>query len=82
MALIEYNQIKTTFENPEGTMTGEAGVRDDIIPGDLGFDPLGLKPSDPEGFATMQTKELNNGRLAVSVANILELPDPVLGWPY
>jgi hypothetical protein len=24
-----------------------------------------LKPSDPEEFATMQTKELQNGRLAM-----------------
>lgn len=31
----------------------------------VGFDPLGLKPSDPEEFATMQTKELQNGRLAM-----------------
>ena len=30
--------------------------------GDCGFDPLGLKPTDPKEFAEMQTKELNNGR--------------------
>ena len=33
--------------------------------GDLGFDPLGLKPAGAEGFKSMQTKELNNGRLAM-----------------
>lgn len=33
--------------------------------GDLGFDPLGLKPTDPEEFEIMQTKELQNGRLAM-----------------
>lgn len=27
------------------------------------FDPLGLKPTDPEELKVMQTKELNNGRL-------------------
>jgi len=33
-----------------------------------GFDPLGLKPSDPVAFEKMQTKELNNGRLAMLAA--------------
>lgn len=31
----------------------------------LGFDPLGLKPADGKEFATMQTKELQHGRLAM-----------------
>jgi len=37
-------------------------------PGDVGFDPLGLKPSDPAEFREMQTKEINNGRLAMIAA--------------
>jgi hypothetical protein len=35
------------------------------VPGDLGFDPLGLKPKDAKAFKEMQTKEFNNGRLAM-----------------
>jgi len=38
------------------------------VPGDLGFDPLGLKPTDPDELVAMQTKELQNGRLAMIAA--------------
>jgi hypothetical protein len=40
-------------------------LRENYYPGDIGFDPLGLKPTSAKDFATMQTKELNNGRLAM-----------------
>jgi len=40
-------------------------MREDRVSGDLGFDPLNLKPKDPKGFKEMQTKEINNGRLAM-----------------
>ena len=40
-------------------------LRDNYYPGDLGFDPLGLKPKDAKAFANMQTRELQNGRLAM-----------------
>ena len=42
-----------------------ARLLDQYYPGDIGFDPLGLKPKDAQGFSTRQTKELNNGRLAM-----------------
>lgn len=55
-----------SFNSPAG---GEPwSIRSDHIPGDLGFDPLNLKPTDPAEFKTMQTKELNNGRLAMLAA--------------
>merc|ERR1711998_453199 len=62
-----------TFETPAlfsglGTKPGDTwSIRSDHEPGDLGFDPLGLKPTDPE-LKEMQTKELNNGRLAMIAA--------------
>jgi hypothetical protein len=40
----------------------------DYYPGDIGFDPLGLKPEDPEELNLMITKELQNGRLAMLAA--------------
>lgn len=43
-------------------------LNDKYYPGDIGFDPLGLKPTDPMEFAQMQTKELQNGRLAMIAA--------------
>ena len=43
-------------------------LNDDYYPGDVGFDPLGLKPTDPAEFDIMVTKELQNGRLAMLAA--------------
>jgi len=55
-----------TFQDPSKGETW--AMKTDHVPGDLGFDPLGLKPKDPKEFTKMQTKELNNGRLAMIAA--------------
>ena len=59
-----------SFNSPFG---GEPwSIRSDYESGDLGFDPLGLKPESAEEFKEMQTKELNNGRLAmVAIAGMI-----------
>lgn len=43
-------------------------LREKYYPGDIGFDPLGLKPTGADDFANMQAKELSNGRLAMIAA--------------
>ena len=43
-------------------------LRENYYPGDIRFDPLGLKPKGAVEFDNMQTKELNNGRLAMIAA--------------
>merc|ERR1719263_2412011 len=52
-----------SFEEPGGKLgSGESwAMKTDRQPGDLGFDPPGLKPTDPTEFKEMQTKEINNG---------------------
>jgi len=59
-----------TFEEPDSTNDKFWAIKPDPDrqPGDFGFDPLGLKPRDPKEFKEMQTKELNNGRLAMIAA--------------
>lgn len=71
MGIIETNTITKAFAKPSA-VTGEGGLKEDYTPGDLGFDPLGLKPQDEEEYRVIQTKELNNGRLAmIGVAGML-----------
>merc|ERR1712013_429240 len=43
-------------------------LNDSYYPGDIGFDPLGIKPEDPEELDLMITRELQNGRLAMIAA--------------
>jgi len=62
IAVIEVFSIIPAFENPN--VEGWA-IKSSHVAGDYGFDPLGLKPSDPTELYAMQTKELNNGRLAM-----------------
>ena len=53
--------------DPE-TSKAASALREGYYPGDLGFDPLNLKPEDPEAFRLMQEKELSHCRLAMIAA--------------
>ena len=56
-------------------------LRENYYPGDIRFDPLGLKPKDAAGFAKMQAKELSNGRLAMLAAAGMCVQELVTGKP-
>jgi len=63
IALSESYRVSIGWANPKSGNLQK--LEDDYEPGNLGFDPLGLLPEDPEERYAMQTKELNNGRLAM-----------------
>ena len=65
----ETTRAEIGWVDPKDVPVDKPGLlRDDYIPGNLGFDPLGLKPSDPDALFELQTKELQNGRLAMLAA--------------
>jgi Chlorophyll A-B binding protein len=65
----EQKRAEIGWVDPKDVPVAQPGLlRKDYIPGDIGFDPLGLKPQDPVEFMTMQNKELQNGRLAMLAA--------------
>ena len=43
---------------------GMQQLRPEYVPGDLGFDPLGMRPSSDADLLAMKNKELNNGACA------------------
>ena len=58
----EFARARIGWVEPEEEMRT---LRENYAPGDLGFDPLNLKPKEPAALLAMQNKELNNGRLAM-----------------
>merc|ERR1711972_301550 len=61
-------RIQKGWANPYEKMENVQALKEGYYPGDLAFDPLGLKPEDPAEFRAMQEKELSHGRLAMLAA--------------
>jgi len=58
--------------DPKDLVEDGGRLQEGYTPGDLGFDPLGMKPTDKAGLLQMQNKEINNGRLAmIAVAGMV-----------
>lgn len=71
---LELNRALVGWKAPDSKTVGSVGrkegtqfqdLNDDYFPGDIGFDPLGLRPSTDAEFLELHTKELQNGRLAM-----------------
>lgn len=64
IGLAESFRVSVGWATPTGT--GFNKLKEEYEPGTLGFDPLGLlKDKSPEEIKELETKELNNGRLAM-----------------
>ena len=55
IGLVEGQTILTGWSDQRDA-NGIASLRDDYIPGDLKFDPLGLSPTNEEDYRWMRTK--------------------------
>ncbi len=62
----EFYRISVGYSplDPE-TNKADSALKPGYYTGDIGFDPLGLKPEDAAEFRLMQEKELAHGRLAM-----------------
>jgi len=90
IATAEFGRARIGWEAPVDALKKNADVEgktwlsklnDGYYPGDIGFDPLGLKPTDAAEFAEIQTKELQNGRLAMIAAMGMIVQEQVSGAP-
>merc|ERR1711918_282131 len=73
IGIAESLRIQKGWANPyeldaEGQLSNVQALKPEYTPGDMGFDPLGLAPTDPAEFREMQEKELSHGRLAMLAA--------------
>ena len=65
----EAYRINVAFRELDGEkLKAETALRPGYVPGQIGFDPLGLAPEDPAEFREMQEKELVHARLGMIAA--------------
>ena len=80
IAAAESYRINQAFRELDGEkLKAESALRPGYVPGQIGFDPLGLAPEDPVTFYEYQTKELWHGRIGMIAAAIFLLQEGITG---
>jgi hypothetical protein len=70
IGIAEVSRLQAGWANPYESKDNFQKLRPDYMPGDLKFDPLGIRPTDPAALRSMQERELSHGRLAM-IASII-----------
>jgi len=70
IGIAEASRIQIGWANPYEGMDNVQRLKPGYNPGDVGFDPLGIRPEDPDELRTMQERELSHGRLAMIASAI------------
>lgn len=80
IAAVEQQRIAIGWQKVDPkTNTAKQALREGYYPGDLGFDPLNLAPTDPAELRLMQEKELSHCRLAMIAAAGFLMQEAVSG---
>jgi len=82
-AAIFFEEYRRNYYNKQDVLGGTQPSAP--APGDYGWDPLGLKPKNAKDLKELQTKELNNGRLAMFAAAGWIAQEQLFGkkiWPF
>jgi hypothetical protein len=82
VGIAEAVRIQKGWADPYQSMTNIQKLKADYDAGDLGFDPLGLRPDDPEAITRIHNVELSHGRLAMLAAAGFLAQEAVTGEPW
>jgi hypothetical protein len=77
IGIAEVTRIQIGWANPYEGMDNVQRLKPSYSPGDLGWDPLGIRPENPVALREMQERELSHGRLAM-LASIIFIGEETL----